>query len=472
VRGKQTEAIIAKAKLAEVEQANLRRQLLLEAISNLPQDQRAIFEEAGTMRNLVLGFKGATFARAALIAGGGITESELRGDLPSIIEKASAVAAHAASLDAFDRTVDTAAKTLKALGKTVKVPTAFGLRELVTALAPETVVDRFIAFHGDLALTELTMAHLRDFAIAYAGMPSEIKTTAMRAMDFNALLATAKAKGLPLIVNTTRLQHIYALKGLTALAPTQGFLSVDPWAQFVLIVPKGKHSAKQAKPRLPFTGVQVAAVLEDADNYDSTSIDRWGPYLAAFQGVRIEEAGQVRVGDVFEKHGVWCIKITDEDVSQNVKNGASVRTLPVHQKLIDAGFLDFARSRTEEGFMFTDHPAPGVVPMKLDSKGRTSGSFGKRFSYRLRVTLAITDRRLTFHSFRHRWEDAAESATMYQTHRRDLAGRSKGNDSQAEYGDGPSLLALKASLDLVNPFWVKGEPLASVLLAIEHHPAT
>lgn len=477
--------ILAQARLIELVRGAEQREVLAEAIANLPPDQRELLDEAGSVDRLQQQFDRAEKARTFLVAAGALTESDLltgtvneaservstspheRAYLmpqPSkIAEKAIAADIHKAELAAFDRATEAEGKTLRAVGRKVKSTTAFGLRELIAALAPLTgvrsdtvalqnrIATRFIEFHGDLPLTDLTIGHLREFAEAYRGLPANLRSPTQRNMKFRDLLRATNAKDEPRIKDVTRKQHIDTLKGLLSKAPSQGYISADPWAQFGLIVPTGKHADAIVKPRLPFNVAQVKAVLEDAAKYDSTSIDRWGPLLAAYQGARIEEIAQLRGGDVLLEDGVWCMRITDAGEGQKVKNVSSVRTLPLHQKITEAGFIELAATRPADKFLFVHDSGEGLRPMKADKRGRMAPIFSKRFGNRLRKELKITDKRLTFHSFRHRWEDAAEDTDMPQTHRRDLAGRSKKGDSQANYGEGPRMAALKRSLDRIDP---------------------
>ena len=468
---------LAKAELIETAQARVSAGQLAEAIAALPPDQKARLDDAGGVIGLRQRFQKAAKAKAFLIAGGALTESDLtptdevgNGDREEIApakasadERVIAEATHKAELAALDRVVDDEAKTLKALGDKVKVPTSFGLRELVDAVAPQTgvrsstvatlrlIVDRFIGFTGDLPLTELTIAHLRSFAEAYRDFPAHASTSDLVGQSFKDLLRIARAKDLPRLSEVTRKQHVGLLKGLTAKAPSQGYIAADPWAGFKLIQPKGKHAATKAKPRAPFTPDQVRALLAEAATHPEASIDRWAPLLAAYQGARREELGQLLGRNVFMVEGVWCIQITDEDEGQKVKNEPSVRTIPLHQKVLNAGFADFAASRPADAFLFADEMAKGLEPLKPNKHGRVTPRYGKRFATTLRKRLKITDDRYVFHSFRHSWEDAAEAVEMPQTHRRDLAGRSRAGDSQAAYGDGPKMPALKRSLDRIDP---------------------
>ena len=61
--------------------------------------------------------------------------------------------------------------------------------------------------------------------------------------------------------------------------------------------------------------------------------------------------------------------------------------------------------------------------MTPDARGRVSADYGKRFAYLLRKRLKITDSKAVFHSFRHRFQDACDNASISDPHRRYLAGR-------------------------------------------------
>lgn len=455
---------LAQAELIEAVARARQRDSLYGLVAELPPDQSAAYEQAGGLEGLLRQYAATDKARAFMQAGGALTEAELKGETPTTGERAFANAAHGAELAALDQMSRMEAKTLRALGETVS--TVDGLRELLaayvrakgtggqTADAMGGVVGRFIELHGDLPLEELTIAHLREYVAAIEHLPAVTSSKKLRGQKLPDLLRIAAAEKLTPISVKTRAKHVAMLKALTSFAPGQGYLAADPWGAFQFIAPKGKHSVQKA--RAPFAGQQVAQVLAMASKADPATIDHWAPLLAAYQGARREEIGQLTGGDVFEVDGVWVIRITDEGEGQKFKNAASFRTIPLHTAIITAGFHTFAAGRPKGEFLFREAERwrGKLNPMRADVRGRLTEPFGKRFSRQLRDKLNIKDKRLTFHSFRHAWEDAAEDADMPQTHRRDLAGRSKTGDSQAGYGDGPKVAALKKSLDKVNPLAV------------------
>jgi integrase len=70
-------------------------------------------------------------------------------------------------------------------------------------------------------------------------------------------------------------------------------------------------------------------------------VKRWVPWLCAYTGARSGEITQLRGVDVVELNGVPAIKITPEAGTQKTRKS---RTVPLHEHLIEQGFLEFARA--------------------------------------------------------------------------------------------------------------------------------
>jgi integrase len=78
----------------------------------------------------------------------------------------------------------------------------------------------------------------------------------------------------------------------------------------------------------------------------------WVPMLGLYTGARVTELSQLKVADVKQVGSIWTLRIqkTFDDLTepagakgsrQRVKRSSSVRTIPIAQPLLDAGFLDF-----------------------------------------------------------------------------------------------------------------------------------
>lgn len=122
----------------------------------------------------------------------------------------------------------------------------------------------------------------------------------------------------------------------------------------------------------------------------------WLPLIACFSGARMEEIGQLKQGDF--KKGAGLQKIDyfaiDNADGKTTKNRSSNRDVPLHPVLIRLGLLDYVAS-------LPGPKAPLFPDLRPGTYGKLTANFSKWFGRFLRVEIGITDRRKTFHSFRH-----------------------------------------------------------------------
>ena len=77
----------------------------------------------------------------------------------------------------------------------------------------------------------------------------------------------------------------------------------------------------------------------------------WAPLLAAFTGARQSELLQLEVADIRRGDGIDYIFITDEgsDPHKRLKTRHAKRSIPVHSKLIELGFLNYVATQVRKG---------------------------------------------------------------------------------------------------------------------------
>jgi integrase len=89
----------------------------------------------------------------------------------------------------------------------------------------------------------------------------------------------------------------------------------------------------------PFSADDLILLFE-SDEYRQEQFTKpwqyWLPILGLFTGARLNELAQLRVIDVSSREGVTTLAILDQD-GLRTKNESSVRTLPMHPKLIELG---------------------------------------------------------------------------------------------------------------------------------------
>lgn len=298
-------------------------------------------------------------------------------------------------------------------GKRTPIDTVMALwerekpRQQQTMDAKRAEIGRYCAMTGISCIEDITKASARDFR------------DKMLASDY-----TAK--------NTNK--YLDSLRALLNFAVSEDLIPGNP-ANGV----KANVTASEEDNRKPFP-LDVLNTVFSSPVY--TASDRplgggseaayWLPLLGLFTGARLEELGQLHPDDVYEESTqdlsltAWVIRITDGE-GQSLKNKGSRRRIPVHQVLIDLGFLDYVKAaKAKRQLRIFDQ-------LKLSKYGKHTDAWSKWFSRHLRQTCQITDTGLVFHSFRHTFKDYCRAASIPEDVHDALTGHS--SDSVArQYG--------------------------------------
>lgn len=464
----------------------------LRALSrNLPPDQRALLDAAGGLSGLVdelgRGRQGLAFIRAGEPSGPVFVDIESGPNaepVPVIVDQEVDLeelqlerGIHATILETLRAQANARGRVLRKLGKDVELDgDVFSLRDVLekwsptvdaqTADAARYYVRRFTELHGEIAVTDLKTEQLRDFAEEIRGLPTVTSAKLpdgryVRDLHLREAVSWAKKNNKETLSDKTREKYVSILKRLLGFAAEQVYLKGNPWADYKLPRVKQKHSAKAKQDRRSFTAEEVRQILDyvSASNepkYGKTTIDYWGPWIAAHHGTRLQETCQLRLCDFQEQDGVWSMQITDEGEDMRAKSGSTVRWVPVHPKLIERGLRsqieDRRKSQAADALAFDKW---GRYSKKLevlmpDNRSRVSGSYGKRFRT-LRERLKIVGGKVSFHSFRHRLQDAADNVGVPDSHRRYLTGRANKDAVEGSYGEGAGMHYLLESLKRIDP---------------------
>ncbi|MBJ6127404.1 site-specific integrase [Microvirga splendida] len=149
---------------------------------------------------------------------------------------------------------------------------------------------------------------------------------------------------------------------------------------------------KSAESKRSFTDEEAAIVLRAALR-EKDLVRRWVPWLCAYSGARLAEVCQLRVQDILQIDGIWCMKFDPE--AGSLKTRSSERAVPLHPAVIECGFLDFVAS-VKTGPLFA-HPSP-------DKFGSRGGNGTKMLGRWVR-SLGLKDERISpSHSWRHRFK--------------------------------------------------------------------
>lgn len=186
---------------------------------------------------------------------------------------------------------------------------------------------------------------------------------------------------------TTINDHLVILTGLFDYCIDNKMVRMDNPARGLLIV--GAHN--KAESYKPFT-LQELGRMFDPGHYlkEMTLPDYyWGPLIALYTGARAEEIASLTLEQIYQEKEVWLIDILKG------KTANAVRKVPLHDRLLDLGFVDYCQALREKGYK-------RVFPHLTDGKNGFKKNMCRAFANYLDTPeVDIKDSLKVFHSFRH-----------------------------------------------------------------------
>jgi integrase len=268
----------------------------------------------------------------------------------------------------------------------------------------------FHEFMGNVHIGSLTPQNIQDYRKALRYYPADRKTVEgmkfhdIVAMSKNKRLLDAEGKPLETLITTTIDGYMQVLRNFLTFCKNQ--YAVNPTVVEAVNDKKKNVNEGQSIQRRAFNSDELNAIFGSEymrEGYYNCPYQYWIPLLAAFTGARLNELGQLTPNDIKQdKDGTWYIDITDtpdddEEMidTKQLKNKESRRIVPVHSKLIELGFIEFAKSQKN----IAASNLCNIQPAKADKYGKAPGQWFN--SNYLREYLEIADKAVVFHSFRH-----------------------------------------------------------------------
>jgi integrase len=261
-----------------------------------------------------------------------------------------------------------------------------------TAEKNRRALDHLIEIFGpDRVLTSISQRDAQEAKKLMMELPARRKT--LPATRDLSLRDATKVDGLSKISVETLNWYLQAFAAFFGWAKKNGHISEKLFEGMKV----GRAKATKEE-RLPFTPEAMSMLFKELTQNPSGHVKseshKWGTLIGMFTGARLNEVAQLLVDDIQEEGGVWYFDISDEGENQKeVKNKASKRKVPVHSSLIDAGFLNFYKSRNQGKQLFPDYRFT-----KSNGYGR---NLGRWFNESFTPKLGIKTPCHVFHSFRH-----------------------------------------------------------------------
>lgn len=102
----------------------------------------------------------------------------------------------------------------------------------------------------------------------------------------------------------------------------------------------GKNEARHSYSYEQFQTI-LNEVLSNKRGLIKKPYQKWGPLIAMYTGARLNEIAQLNVDDIRFIDGSYWFDLNEIGLDKRLKTGASARLVPVHHKLLEAGFLAY-----------------------------------------------------------------------------------------------------------------------------------
>lgn len=256
------------------------------------------------------------------------------------------------------------------------------------------------------------------------------------------VIKIAEAKGLPLIGPATINGHLNKLAAIIRFGRDRGWIAGNPMSG--IEVPDPIHPSDK---RAPFTTAQLNLLFatdpwqQPFDPDDPNPSRYWAPLIGLYSGARLTDICGQLVEEMVEIDGVRLFDFVHRPGERHIKGGRS-RRVPVHPDLAALGFWDFVEAARQSGRrqLFPD--------VKRDQVGKWGDNTSKWFSRKV-AALQLKGRRLSFHSFRHTFEDALRRVDLHDTPLGNaITGRSTAGVSK-NYGSKYPVEKLRDAINLI-----------------------
>jgi len=167
----------------------------------------------------------------------------------------------------------------------------------------------------------------------------------------------------------------------------------------------------------------------------------WVGILGLFHGTRLQETTQLHINDIYPLNKIWVIDINDNTTDKKLKTKNSNRIIPLHQTLIDLGFLEYLKIIEQKGKDRVFHE------LTLGRDGYTKNPSRFFNDYLRELGIKSPTKKYDFHSLRHTCNNSLIQNDVIEEHRNDYLGWVQFGMSKKVYGKPfePSILKKRCS---------------------------
>ena len=302
-----------------------------------------------------------------------------------------------------------------------------------------THIEMLIEEFGDISLGKLDRGMCVKFKDDIRKLPrNRSKIQQYRNLDFHeqvSLNVDEKDR-----ISTTTVNNILGyVSSFMKWSRINGFVEVNFFEGMKL-----KKQIRQRDERDRFTEKEIKKIFQKHNYIEFTEVENhkysnyWSPLISVFSGMRLNEICSLYLDNIIQekvngRKKIWCFNILEEPdrPDKHLKTLSSKRVVPIHDTLIDLGFIEFVellkKRHTNRQRLFQE--------LKYGE-----GSYIRNVSYffnkKYLTLLGLKTDKKNFHSIRHTVIDHLKQKLVDISFINELVGHHHGNIDLDRYGKG------------------------------------
>ncbi|MEC7758203.1 MAG: site-specific integrase [SAR324 cluster bacterium] len=302
-----------------------------------------------------------------------------------------------------------------------------------------THIEMLIEEFGDISLGKLDRGMCVKFKDDIRKLPrNRSKIQQYRNLDFHEqVLLNVDEKDR---ISTTTVNNILGyVSSFMKWSRINGFVEVNFFEGMKL-----KKQIRQRDERDRFTEKEIKKIFQKHNYIEFTEVENhkysnyWTPLISVFSGMRLNEICSLYLDNIIQekvngRKKIWCFNILEEPdrPDKHLKTLSSKRVVPIHDTLIDLGFIEFVellkKRHTNRQRLFQE--------LKYGE-----GSYIRNVSYffnkKYLPLLGLKTDKKNFHSIRHTVVDHLKQRLVDISFINELVGHHHGNIDLDRYGKG------------------------------------
>ena len=315
-------------------------------------------------------------------------------------------------------------------GKALQPPQLSTGVRLAQSMTFDAALERFLASKQSEKIQQKSIGLLRLRISAFVKWAKKKKFTHVdqieprHAMDYRDQLLTTTFS------SKTKTLYLSAIKQFFSWCTTLQFCLVHPFQNIKF--PHKKNVKKDENRRCRWKQSEAKKLFDylmgrfRATDRPLKIQDYWVPLICLYMGLRPSEACQLSSKNVIEMNGIWVLNVDKADEESTLKTENAYRVVPIHQALLDHGFLEFVEQGKNRKQLFDDKP--------FGPDHDWSNNLVRRYTRHLTRAGFLGNPRPTVYGFRHTFIDELQQAQIPENIVSELVGHAKPGFTYSHYG--------------------------------------